>query len=261
MSENNKIELQGIFSEGYGFIPKKIMKMNIHKNVKLILAYMLSHTGAGKNSCFPSYSKMAKDLKLSKSTVSQNIKYLLDNGFIEVINQFTENKFKKSNKYVLKFLDPKFIYCTDGSTQYSTTDSTHVVPETVHNVYRNNNNNNNIINNNSNGTELYHKIFNAFNSVEKIDNYAVEGKSIKQIIKKAKLNHKKDYEAFILNMIKMFYYLQTKTNEKFWKDQPFTASRLNSNGIWQAVKKAITNKVEDLNQEEKYKQIGKELFK
>ncbi len=141
--ENNKIELTGIFSEGYGIIPKKLMKMDIHKNVKLLLAYMLSYTGGGKDTCFPSYSKMASDLKMSKSTVSYTIKECVRMGFLNIEKQYTQNKFKQSNKYTLLFLKQTFGDCTSDSTQCSTTHSTTAVLPTVQQQYSNNNNNNN----------------------------------------------------------------------------------------------------------------------
>lgn len=90
--DSNKIELKGIFSRGYGTIPKNIMLTeNLTAYDKLILAYMLSFTGGGIT-CFPSYKKMSTDLQISESTISKSIKNLSNKGFI------TKEKISKAQK-------------------------------------------------------------------------------------------------------------------------------------------------------------------
>ena len=149
---NNKIELSGIFSDGYGIIPKKLMKMEIPNNVKLLLAYMLSYTGGG-NSCFPSYDTISKHLNWSKSTIAKSINYCVDNGFIKK-TKLNNNPLNHSNKYVLVFISngisDSTTYDTVDSTRVSTHDSTTSVPTIVQQQYKNNNNINNNTNNNNN---------------------------------------------------------------------------------------------------------------
>ncbi len=101
----NKIELSGIFSEGYGIIPKKLMRSNkLDIYEKAILAYMLSFTGGG-NECFPSYEKMADELGISKSTLSIKLKHIINNGFIKKEKLYPNNPLKHNNKYVMQFFD------------------------------------------------------------------------------------------------------------------------------------------------------------
>ncbi|MDD4689046.1 MAG: helix-turn-helix domain-containing protein [Eubacteriales bacterium] len=102
---DNKIELYGIFSCGYGIIPKKLMQdkqLNVYD--KCILAYMLSFTGGG-NVCFPSYKKIAEDLQISEPTISKSLKKLSMNGFIKIEKLYPEDKLKHNNKYILSFLN------------------------------------------------------------------------------------------------------------------------------------------------------------
>jgi hypothetical protein len=156
----NKIALSGIFENGYGIIPKKLMIMDIPNNVKLLLAYMLSYTGAGKE-CFPSYDTIAKHLKWSKSTVSKTLKYCIDNQFV-VKKKLNNNPLNHANKYILVFL---------GSTTYSTVDSTPSVPPIVQQQYKNNNSiNNNNINISSNNKDDINQLVNLYPTRCFIDN-------------------------------------------------------------------------------------------
>jgi Mn-dependent DtxR family transcriptional regulator len=147
---NNEIKLSGIFENGYGIIPKRLMTMDVHNNVKLILAYMLSYSGGG-NSCFPSYSRMAEDLKMSKSTISRTVKECIRLGFLHVEKLNVNNPLNHSNKYILDILTMPLQERTDDSTQLSTTDGTTGVLTTVPHEYCNNNINNN---NNTNNKDM-----------------------------------------------------------------------------------------------------------
>lgn len=103
MSEN-RIELSGIFSEGYGVIPKRLMRADIDKNIKLILAYMLSYTGGG-NECFPAIRTIAQDLKMSTNTIVKYLKQAEENGFITKSQLYPNNPLNHANKYKMIFLD------------------------------------------------------------------------------------------------------------------------------------------------------------
>jgi len=108
----NEIKLEGLLSEGYGIIPKKLMRMDIHEKIKLFIAYLLSFTGRG-DSCFPSYTSIAKDLKWSKTTISKAIKKSIGYGLLRVDK--TVDGFRRANKYTV------LLY---GSTQCDTTRGT-----------------------------------------------------------------------------------------------------------------------------------------
>lgn len=107
MSEN-RIELSGIFADGYGIVPKKLMTLDINKNTKLVLAYMLTFTGGGSE-CFPSVMKMSKDLKLSKPTLINAITDAVNQGLIRKEKLFPNDPLKHNNKYIIQFLDGKAI--------------------------------------------------------------------------------------------------------------------------------------------------------
>lgn len=103
MSEN-RISLSGIFSEGYGIVPKKLFKSkDIGKYEKLILCYMLSYTGRG-NDCFPSVQTMKDDLGLGNSTVCNAINKCVQMGYIEKVKLFPKNPMNHANKYILCFM-------------------------------------------------------------------------------------------------------------------------------------------------------------
>lgn len=105
MSDGNKIELSGIFSEGYGIIPKKLMRSkDIGVYEKVITAYMLSYTGGG-NECFPSYKRIADDLNISEPTIAKSIKRLVEKGYIRKEKLYPEDRLKHNNKYILSFVD------------------------------------------------------------------------------------------------------------------------------------------------------------
>lgn len=101
---DNKIQLSGIFSEGYGFVPKKLMKADdINSNAKLILCYLLSYTGAGVN-CFPNIEQIANDLKISKRTIIRCIKSAREKGYLSIDKKHLGQGKGSSNLYTLIFM-------------------------------------------------------------------------------------------------------------------------------------------------------------
>lgn len=100
---SNTIELSGIFSEGYGFVPKKLMKAkDIKSNTKLILCYLLSYTGAGTE-CFPSMHGISENLNMSKRTIIRCIQEAIIKGYLKKTQG--ELLDKRSNKYYLNFMN------------------------------------------------------------------------------------------------------------------------------------------------------------
>ena len=156
MSEN-KIELSGIFSDGYGVNPKKLWKMKLgtinleNKKkvkgiyVKAVLSYMLSYTGGGKNECFPSIRTIAEDLEISADIVVNAINGAVQLKMIDKKQMFPNDPLKHNNKYILNFLNklPNIdvrqsrITCADG-TNFEV-----VTVEQNNNIYNNNSINNN----------------------------------------------------------------------------------------------------------------------
>lgn len=80
--------------------------------------------------------------------------------------------------------------------------------------------------------ELYHKIKDAFLSQnDTFTNWKKEGESIKRLVKQAKVRSPDNPEEFMHQMIEQFWKMK-QSGEKFWKEQPFTPSRLASSGIF-----------------------------
>jgi hypothetical protein len=104
MSEN-KIQLSGIFSEGYGFVPKKMMRAtDINNTTKVVLCYLLSFTGSG-TTCFPQIKDMAKDLGLTTRTIINCIKSASDEKYIAKYQENRGGKIGKRNIYEMLFMN------------------------------------------------------------------------------------------------------------------------------------------------------------
>ncbi len=152
MSENI-IELSGAFSEGYGIIPKKLMKsQDVSAYGKLVIAYMLSYTGAG-NECFPGIETISKDLQTSKPTIIKAINELCDKKWIIKERMYPGNRMKHNNKYRLIAISTESKPRLPSRSTTFTPDCQSDLPSKVNDVYKNNNNiNNNISNNNKEDT-------------------------------------------------------------------------------------------------------------
>ncbi len=89
-------------------------------------------------------------------------------------------------------------------------------------------------------TKLYNSIKDIFLSKNNgvFTSWPKEGKSIKELIKKAEIRYPENPDKFIQAVIEEFYNM-TIGNDRFWKDQPFIPSALNSAGIFDRVIKKI----------------------
>jgi hypothetical protein len=145
------IELPGIFSEGYGVVPKRLMKASdINSNTKLVLCYLLSHTGSGQT-CFPSMDNMADNLNISKRTIIRCIAEAVDAGYLSK----TKNKLGRGkgtyNIYNLEFMadftGAKIARANIASAKHGNAsdknDTMLVTPGNCNNNKYNNNNSNN----------------------------------------------------------------------------------------------------------------------
>ena len=187
--ESNKIELSGIFENGYGIIPKKLMRANIDRNIKLILAYMLSYTGGG-NECFPSIRTMAKDLKMSTATVIKYIKQAEVLHYISKSKLYPNNPLNHANKYKLVFLDvsicknidvlPTKTPCINDKNSDVLSNKTPMFQPVKQNNNNNNNNNNNIyINIENEYFKIYNSLFNKIPIYDYSKNRALLKKRLK----------------------------------------------------------------------------------
>ena len=140
----DKIKLQGIMSEGYGIIPKKVMKdEDLTIDAKAIYAFMASFAGAG-NTSFPSVKFITDKLGISRQRFNKHRKLLEDKGYITIKKERKSDGSWESNVYTLETL-PRL--------QNPTLDNLTLDNPTLDNVTTNNNTiNNNTINNNTKST-------------------------------------------------------------------------------------------------------------
>lgn len=87
MNTNNlsdKLEIEGVNSNGYGIMPKLVMQDNrLTIEAKAIYAYIVSFAGAG-STAFPSLKKILADLSISKNRFYKHRKLLIDCNYITV---------------------------------------------------------------------------------------------------------------------------------------------------------------------------------
>lgn len=90
---SDKVKIEGIFEEGYGFIAKKAMRdKSLNVVSKAIYAYLCSYAGKGKD-VFPSQKLLCADLGISRNTLGKYIKELKDGGYITVEQLKEKGKF------------------------------------------------------------------------------------------------------------------------------------------------------------------------
>ena len=144
MQKQNKLNVKGVMSEGYGIIPKKVMKdEDLTIDAKAIYAFMASFSGAG-NTSFPSVKFITDKLGISRQRFNKHRKLLEDKGYITIKKERKSDGSWESNVYTLETL-PRL--------QNPTLDNLTLDNPTSGNVTTNNNTiNNNTINNNTKST-------------------------------------------------------------------------------------------------------------
>ena len=144
MQKQNKLNVKGVMSEGYGIIPKKVMKdEDLTIDAKAIYAFMASFAGAG-NTSFPSVKFITDKLGISRQRFNKHRKLLEDKGYITIKKERKSDGSWENNVYTLETL-PRL--------QNPTMDNLTLDNPTSGNVTTNNNTfNNNTINNNTKST-------------------------------------------------------------------------------------------------------------
>lgn len=144
MEKQNKLNVKGVMSEGYGIIPKKVMKdEDLTIDAKAIYAFMASFAGAG-NTSFPSVNFITDKLGISRQRFNKHRKLLEDKGYITIKKERKSDGSWENNVYTLETL-PRL--------QNPTMDNLTLDNPTSGNVTTNNNTiNNNTINNNTKST-------------------------------------------------------------------------------------------------------------
>lgn len=185
MNENNFIVAGGIFSEGYGFAPKVLMRdSRLTVEAKSIYCYISSFAGAGMRS-FPSVELMVKELGISRARFYKHRKQLIDIGYVSIEQMKGEDKKFQKNIYVLNAVLP--------CTRFMSTENPHTENPTAGNLTTNSNSlNSNSLNSNSKTNTLPQ----AANAGEEIPKENKSGYSEKfeqwwECYPKLRRNHKK----------------------------------------------------------------------
>lgn len=96
-----KIDESSILNEGYGSIPKRIMRdRRLSIEAKAIYAYLCSYAGGG-NEAYPSVSKMITDLVISENRFYRHFELLIECGYVIKHREINENNLLGRNIYEL----------------------------------------------------------------------------------------------------------------------------------------------------------------
>ena len=97
----NRLELRGIFKEGYGIVAKLAMKdSNLNIEAKGLYAYLCSYAGSG-NICFPSVDLICDHLNISKNRFYKYRQQLIERGYITVKENRSDGK-RDNNTYIIE---------------------------------------------------------------------------------------------------------------------------------------------------------------
>lgn len=248
---SDKIQLPGILEQGYGIVPKKLMKIKFEnrigkasgRNVKLILCYLLSYSGTGA-SAFPSIRTISNDLEMSKAVVMESLRLASELSLISIEKNIKTNGSYANNIYKLDFLDPLFEYIEETESGDKFKIKVYGGSESdpggsINDQGRSENdpgvgqnldpNNNNIIitkNNNNSGATLrqqtiellYSRYKHIYNNKLVIDKKEIG--QIATIIKKATTTNKENPLEEIKRRSGILEGLATGKNKNYWKYSP-----------------------------------------
>lgn len=205
--ENSSLKVTNILSEGYGIIPKKVMRDEaLSIEAKAIYAFLSSFTGKG-NVAFPSIGHITTKLGISEHRFYKHRKILIEKGYLKIEKIRNDNGIYTKNHYILNYEVPH--------EQKPHVDNPHVDKPRVDNVGTNKNIfNNNSINNNKeikdnalfeSWWDLYNKkkarpkALSAFNSALKKHDYETIEKGTINYLKSIEDKQYQSYPAKFLN--------------------------------------------------------------
>jgi hypothetical protein len=97
----DKIEIQGIYSEGYGIIAKKVMRdQELSIGAKALYSYICSFAGAGE-SAWPGRETICKELGITKNTFAKYLNELKKENYVSVSQRKNEKGIFSYNVYTL----------------------------------------------------------------------------------------------------------------------------------------------------------------
>ncbi len=113
---NDELFCSGIYSEGYGIIPKSVMRNpSISTSSKAVYAYICSFAGAGGNA-FPSLELICAELGMSEKKMYKCRKELIDHNLIKVDKKRVGSKYS-NNIYTLIVNSPEVEPSQNGHVQ------------------------------------------------------------------------------------------------------------------------------------------------
>lgn len=242
-----KIKMQGIFEEEYGFVAKKVMRdKSLNVLSKAVYAYICSYAGKGKDA-FPSQNLICGDLGIGKSTLGKYIKELKDRGYVIVIQHKEKGKFFQ-NLYTVNIEPHIVLSCT---VETDTDPVVHGQEDT---------NNNKKINNNIKDKKNIHT-----GVEEKLSDAPMEIQDILKKYKKLGLpeyNYQPDNYVLLgvlreLGAPKLFEALTIMSKSKFVKEN----MSINSIFKIENLKKALNGNFKDKENKGKKKSRSKKEFK
>ena len=83
-----------------GHHPDAIYRSRLPQRAILVYMYLCARADQ-KGTCYPSFKTIARDLKVSDSTVKRAIRELVNEGYIQKISRTRKNGGKSSNLYIL----------------------------------------------------------------------------------------------------------------------------------------------------------------
>ena len=118
-----KYNKNSILRDGYGIIPKIVMRdKNLSIEAKAIYAYLIAFAG-DKKTCYPSRDLMCKELGISINRFTKHLKTLKESGYIKVERVKSGNLKAKNIYEIMKccdfFLFPSKRYFVIPSTSSS----------------------------------------------------------------------------------------------------------------------------------------------
>ncbi|CAI3557077.1 helix-turn-helix domain-containing protein [Clostridium neonatale] len=124
---NDELFCSGIYKEGYGVIPKLVMRNSkLSLSAKAVYAYICSFAGSGGNA-FPSLELICSELNISEKKMYKCRKELIDNNLITVEKKRIGSKY--SNNIYTLITNPASQPSQNGHVQNQPSQNEHVQNE------------------------------------------------------------------------------------------------------------------------------------
>ena len=104
----DQLRIEGVNFKGFGILPKYVMlDRELTLDAKTIYAYFCSFAGNG-NTTFPGRDKILEELPMNKDSYYKHFHYLIEQGYISVLQQRQEGNHFSQNIYTLISNPKKF---------------------------------------------------------------------------------------------------------------------------------------------------------